>query len=67
MSLQRSLTRSLVMVRTWPVVIDMGVGLCALALFIAIVRLAAYWMGTAVPVSVVSGNARCRSLDDRRS
>jgi len=57
-SLQRSLTRSLVMVRTWPVVIDMGVGLCALALFIAIVRLAAYWMGTAVPVSVVSGNAR---------
>ena len=58
MSLQRTLTRSLVMVRTWPVVIDMGVGLCALALFIAIVHLAAYWMGTAVPVSRVSENAR---------
>jgi NitT/TauT family transport system permease protein len=57
-SLQRTLTRSLVMVRTWPVVIDMGVGLCALALFIAIVHLAAYWMGTAVPVSRVSENAR---------
>ena len=58
MSIQRTLTRSLVMVRTWPVVIDMGVGLCALAVFIAIVHLAAYWMGTAVPVSPISGNAR---------
>lgn len=58
MSIQRTLTRSLVMVRTWPVVIDMGVGLCALALFIAIVHLAAYWMGTAVPVSHVTENAR---------
>ena len=46
------------MVRTWPVVIDMGVGMCALALFIAIVHLAAYWMGTAVPVSRVTENAR---------
>ena len=58
MSIQRTLTRSLVMVRTWPVVIDMGVGMCALALFIAIVYLAAYWMGTAVPVSRVTENAR---------
>ena len=58
MSIQRTLTRSLVMVRTWPVVIDMGVGMCALALFIAIVHLAAYWMGTAVPVSRVTENAR---------
>ena len=58
MSIQRTLSRSLVMVRTWPVVIDMGVGLCALALFIAIVHLAAYWMGTAVPVSHVTENAR---------
>jgi len=57
-SIQRTLTRSLVMVRTWPVVIDMGVGMCALALFIAIVHLAAYWMGTAVPVSRVTENAR---------
>jgi NitT/TauT family transport system permease protein len=57
-SLQRTLTRSLVMVRTWPVVIDMGVGLCALALFIGTVHLAAYWMGTAVPVTPVSENAR---------
>lgn len=42
------------MVRTWPVVIDMGVGLCALALFMAVIHLAAYWMGTAVPVSRVT-------------
>ena len=57
MSIQRTLTRSLVMVRTWPVVIDMSVGLCALALFMAIVHLAAYWMGSAVPVSHVTENA----------
>ncbi len=56
MKLQRTLSRSLVMVRTWPVLIDMGVGLCALALFIAIVHLAAYWMGSAVPVSQVSAS-----------
>jgi NitT/TauT family transport system permease protein len=62
MSLQRTLTRSLVMVRTWPVVIDMGVGLCALSLFIAVVHLAAYWMGTAVPVSRVSENAQSLPL-----
>ena len=46
------------MVRTWPVVIDMGVGLCVLALFIAVVHLAAYWMGTAVPFSPMSGSVR---------
>jgi NitT/TauT family transport system permease protein len=57
-SIHRTLGRSLVMVRTWPVVIDMGVGLCALALFIAVEHLAAYWMGTAVPVSRVTENAR---------
>ena len=62
MSLQRTLTRSLVMVRTWPVVIDMGVGLCALALFMAVVHLAAYWMGTAVPVSHVSEKAQSLPL-----
>src|SRR3569833_4200939 len=46
------------MVRTRPVGIDMGVGMCALALFMAIVHLAAYRMGSAVPVSRVTENAR---------
>ena len=58
MSLQRTLARSLVMVRTWTVFIDTGVAFCALALFVAIVHQAAYWMGTAAPVSPISENAR---------
>ena len=58
MSLQRTFARSLVTVRTWPVVIDMSVALCALAIFMAIVHLAAYWMGTAVPTSPISENPR---------
>ena len=62
MSLQRTFARSLVTVRTWPVVIDMGVAFCALALFLAIVRLASYWMGTAVPVTPISENARSLPL-----
>ena len=62
MSLQRTFARSLVTVRTWPVFIDMGVALCALAVFMAIVRLAAYWMGSAVPVSPISENARSLPL-----
>jgi NitT/TauT family transport system permease protein len=56
--LQRTFARSLVTVRTWPFVIDMGVGLCALAAFMAVVHMATYWMGSAVPVSPISQNAR---------
>ncbi|MGA8086173.1 MAG: ABC transporter permease subunit [Terracidiphilus sp.] len=62
MTLERTFARSLVTVRTWPFVIDMGVGLCALALFMAIVHMAAYWMGTAVPTSPISENARSLPL-----
>ena len=62
MTLQRTFARSLVTVRTWPFVIDMGVGMCALALFMAIVHMAAYWMGSAVPVSPISENARSLPL-----
>ena len=41
---------------------DLGVAFCALALFMAIVHLAAYWMGTAVPSSPISENARSLPL-----
>ncbi len=58
MTLQRTFARSLVTVRTWPFVIDMGVALSALAVFMAIVHMAAYWMGSAIPVSPISQNAR---------
>ncbi|WP_348261513.1 ABC transporter permease subunit [Telmatobacter sp. DSM 110680] len=56
--LQRTFARSLVTVRTWPFVIDLSVGLCALAVFMAVVHMATYWMGSAVPVSPISQNAR---------
>jgi NitT/TauT family transport system permease protein len=46
--------RSLVTVSTWPIVIDMGLGLCALALFFSIVHTATYWMGTPVPMAPIS-------------
>ena len=62
MTLQRTFARSLVTVRTWPFVIDLGVGLCALAVFMAIVHMAGYWMGSAVPVSPISENARSLPL-----
>jgi NitT/TauT family transport system permease protein len=61
-TVQRAFARSLVTVRTWPFVIDMGVGLFALAVFMAIVHTASYWMGSAVPVSPISESARSLPL-----
>jgi NitT/TauT family transport system permease protein len=55
--IQRTFARSLVTVKTWPFFIDMGVGLCALAVFLAIVHMAAYWYGSAVPTSPIAQNA----------
>jgi len=57
MPLQRTFAKSLVTVRTWPFVIDMGVGLCALAVFMAVVRMAGYWMGSATPTAPIAQNA----------
>ena len=62
MTIQRTFARSLVTVRTWPFFIDMGVGLCALAVFMAIVHMASYWMGSAVPASPISESARSLPL-----
>ncbi len=56
--LQRTFARSLVTVRTWPFVIDLSVALCALAMFMAVVHMATYWMGSAVPASPISQNVR---------
>jgi NitT/TauT family transport system permease protein len=52
--LQHPFARSLVMVRSWPFVIDIGVAACGLAIFFAIVHLSTYWMGTPVPVVPIS-------------
>jgi len=48
------LARSLVTVRTWPFVIDVGIGACGLAIFFAIVHMGTYWMGTPIPVVPIS-------------
>ena len=62
MTVQRTFARSLVTVRTWPFFIDVSIGLCALAVFMAIVHTAAYWLGTAVPTSPISESARSLPL-----
>ena len=49
-----SLSRTLVTVRTWPFVIDVGVAVCALAIFFAFVSTGEYWMGKPVPVVPIS-------------
>jgi NitT/TauT family transport system permease protein len=60
--IQHPFARSLVTVRTWPVVIDMGVGLCGLALFFGVIHIASYWMGTPVPVVPISHSVRALPL-----
>ena len=54
MKLQHTLARSLVTLRTWPFVIDLGLALCALALFAAFVHTGQYWLGQPVPVVPIS-------------
>jgi NitT/TauT family transport system permease protein len=53
-SIQHTLARSLVAVRTWPFVIDLGLACCALALFAAFVHTGQYWLGKPVPVVPIS-------------
>ena len=52
--LQHPFARSLVTVRTWPFVIDVGVAACLLAIFFAIVHMGQYWLGTPIPVVPIS-------------
>ncbi len=54
MKIQAPFERSLVTVRSWPVFIDLGVGLCALAVFVAIVNVGSYWMGKPEPITAIS-------------
>jgi NitT/TauT family transport system permease protein len=42
------------MVRDWPFFVDLAVGMCALAVFLAIVHMAGYWMGRAIPMVPIS-------------
>jgi NitT/TauT family transport system permease protein len=52
--LQRTFARSLVTVRTWPFVIDMGVAACGLAIFFAFVGTGRYWLSKPAPIAEIS-------------
>jgi NitT/TauT family transport system permease protein len=52
--IQHPLARSLVTVGNWPVFIDLGIGACALAIFLAIVHTCMYWFQHPVPVVPIS-------------
>jgi NitT/TauT family transport system permease protein len=56
--LQHPFARSLVTVRTWPFVIDVGIAACGLALFFAVIHTGRYWMGEPVPVVPISHSIR---------
>ena len=62
MTFQHPFARTLITVRTWPVVIDLGVALCGLALFFGVIHLARYWMGAAAPVVPISHSLRALPL-----
>jgi NitT/TauT family transport system permease protein len=53
-TLQRTFARSLVTVRTWPFVIDMGVAVCGLAIFFAVVGTGKYWLSKPAPIVEIS-------------
>ena len=55
---QHPLARTLVTVRTWPFVLDVGVAFCGLALFFAVLHIARYWLGTPEPVVPISHSVR---------
>ncbi len=56
MRIQQTFARSLVTVRTWPFFIDVGVALCAMALFFAVVNTGVYWLGKPIPVMSISNS-----------
>jgi NitT/TauT family transport system permease protein len=60
--IQHPFARTLITVRTWPFVIDVGVALCGLAIFFGILYMARYWMGSAEPVVPISHSERALPL-----
>ncbi len=57
-----TLSRSLVLERTWPFFLDLSVAACGLALFYAMLRIAQYWMGHPVPAVEISSSAKMLPL-----
>ena len=54
MKIQQTFARSLVAVRTWPVLTDLSVALCGMAVFFAVVRMGSYWLAKPTPAVVIS-------------
>jgi NitT/TauT family transport system permease protein len=57
-----TLSRSLVLERTWPFFLDLSVAACGLALFYAVLRIAQYWMGHPVAAITISRSAKMLPL-----
>jgi NitT/TauT family transport system permease protein len=53
-----TLSRSLVLERSWPVLIDLGVLAAGLAVFFALFKVAHYWMGQPMPAVEISESVR---------
>ena len=54
MNLPHPLARTHVTQRPWPVLIDLGVAACGLAIFFTIISTGTYWLGKPVPVVPIS-------------
>ena len=54
--LTHPLARSPVTVRSWPIFIDLGIALCALAAFFAVISTGIYWFSKPVPVVAISSS-----------
>jgi NitT/TauT family transport system permease protein len=50
------LTRSRVTVRSWPFFIDLGIAVCALTAFFALISTGVYWLSKPVPVVAISSS-----------
>jgi NitT/TauT family transport system permease protein len=57
-----TLSRTLVMQRSWPVVLDLTVAAFCLAVFYCVVLLGRYWFGHTVPSAEISQSARALPL-----
>ncbi len=59
---QQPLARTLVPARTWPILIDLAVVLCGLALLMGMIRLGTYWMARPMPALAISHSIRALPL-----
>jgi NitT/TauT family transport system permease protein len=51
---QHPLARTLVVARSWPFFIDLGVAACGLTVFFSLISTGMYWLGKPVPVAPIS-------------